>query len=230
MGIAVAIFDFVWTTASVSSVVRVSRRSLAIWGPQERSYIENHVYNVQSPKIITLTMSGSVFFGSSMQVLSDILEETGINVSVEEKVDINMINSPHPHHTRINSVRLPASMSPISVSPGSSLLAKRKKERTQPPKRRDIIVAPRRPPRFLVLNLSSVSNVDASAARGCFLQLAKMCAMRNIVVCAAGASTRIDWIMQTHDTAHHVDIDGLASGSIESSEKIVLFDDLDEGE
>ena len=57
LGIAVAIFDFVLTSANVSSVVRVSRRSLALWSPQQRTIIEN-VYNAQSPKIITLECRG----------------------------------------------------------------------------------------------------------------------------------------------------------------------------
>ena len=74
-----------------------------------------------------------------------------------------------------------------------------------------------------------MSNVDASAARGCFLQLAKMCASRKIVVCASGANSRIDWIMLTHDTAQHADV-ALASGSLDSTDKIILFDDLNEGE
>ena len=230
LGIAVAVFDFVVTSASVSNVVRVSRRSLAMWRPQERAFIESNVYNSQCPKIVTLECRGSVFFGSSMQVLSSILEETGINASVEEKAEISRINSPLPHHSRINNVRLPASLSPVSPSPGSGMLEKRKRERDQQSERKNIIAPTKAPPRFLVLDLSSVTNVDASAARGCFLQLAKMCAARNISVCAAGANSRIDWIMQTHDTAQHVDVDSIASGSIESNDKIILFDDLDEGE
>ncbi|KAL7542533.1 hypothetical protein ACHAXR_011871 [Thalassiosira sp. AJA248-18] len=225
VGIAVAIFDFVVTTASVSSVVRVSRRSLAMWRPQERTFIENHVYNAQCPKIVTLECRGSVFFGSSISMLSNVLDETGLMASVDEKekAEISRLNSPLPHRPRLSG-----SLSPASVSPGSGRLERRKKERPKQPERRNLIPTPNTTPRFLVLDLSSVSNVDASAARGCFLQLAKMCAKRKIVVCAAGANSRIDWIMQTHDTAHHVDIDGLASGSIESSEKIILFDALDE--
>ncbi len=79
------------------------------------------------------------------------------------------------------------------------------------------------------MDLSSVSNVDASATRGCFLQLARICARRKIIVCAAGANSRIDWMMQTHGTAQHADADGLAIGSVESNDKIILFNDLDEG-
>ena len=223
-----AVFDFVWTTASISNVVRVARRSVALWNPRERTFIESVVYSAQFPKIITLEIRGSVFFGSSMQILSTILEEIGINISVEEKAEIGMVNSPIAK-SRINSVRIPSSLSPASVSPGSRGLKERRRERAreEQPERRSN--PPRVPPRFLVLDLSSVSNVDASAARGCFLQLAKICARRKVIVCAAGANTRIDWIMQTHDTAQHVDVDGLAIGSAESNDKIILFNDLDEG-
>ena len=72
----VAIVDFVLTAASISNVSRVSRRSMAFYRPQERAYIENHVYNSFHPKIVTLEVRGAVFFGSSMQVLSNILGES----------------------------------------------------------------------------------------------------------------------------------------------------------
>jgi len=224
LGIVVAIFDFVVTTASVSSVIRVSRRSLALWRPQERAFIENNVYNATSPKIVTLECRGAVFFGSSMQILSNILDETGINVSIEEKAEISRINSPLPHHPRMNSLRLPGSLSPASVSPGQRMKGKRQKPKT--PMNNAIVL--RAPPRFLVLDLAAVSNIDASAARGCFLQLAKVLSRRSITVCAAGANSKIDWIMQTHDTAKHFDVDSLACGLIESNDKIILFEDLDE--
>lgn len=87
----VAIFDFVLTTASVSSVSKVSRRSLAFYAPNERVFVENHVYNSQHPKIVTLEIRGAVFFGSSMQVLSTILEKTGILLSVQEKQEVRVL-------------------------------------------------------------------------------------------------------------------------------------------
>ncbi|KAL9190695.1 hypothetical protein ACHAXT_000401 [Thalassiosira profunda] len=223
LGIAVAIFDYVLTSASVSHVVRVSRRSLAIWRPQERSFLEKQVYDAYCPKIVTLELRGSIFFGSAMQVLHNLLEETGISASVEEKTEITRVNSPLPNRSRIDSVRLPESLSPSTASP----LGGRLSHRNSPTigKKRNVM-APSVPPRFLVLDLLSVSNVDASAARGCFLQLAKMCVRRNVVVCAAGANSRIDWLLQTHETARRLEVDE-ASGSVDG-EKIILFDDLDE--
>ncbi|KAL7430923.1 hypothetical protein ACHAXH_003229, partial [Discostella pseudostelligera] len=224
LGIAVAVFDYVWTSANVSSVVPVARRSLTLWSPQQRTYIENHVYNAQHPKIVTLECRGSVFFGSSMQFLSSILDKICINPSVEEKAEINVVNSPIPNRAR-HSANSP--LPSASSSPTDGYLQERRRERAEEDFKRKARSAPRAPPRFLVLDLSSVSNIDASAARGCFLQLAKICAAREIVVCAAGANSRIDWIMQTHDAAQHV-ADGLASGSLRSNEKIILFNDFDE--
>lgn len=221
-----AIFDFVWTSATVSSVVRVSRRSLALWSPQQRLFI-NEQYN--SDRIVTLQLRGSIFFGSSMTVLSNILDEAGVPAYIDEQAEISRANSPLPHR-RMNSVRIPSSLSPTAVSPGSGSLSKRRQERSQQqPKKKLIMAANRRaPPRFLVLDLASVSNVDASAARGCFLQLAKMCNKRKITVCASGANNRINWLLETHDTAQHLDLDALSSGAL-PSEKILLFDDIDEG-
>ena len=203
MGIAVAIFDFVWTSATVSSVVRVSRRSLMLWSPQQRLFI-NEQYN--TCRIVTLQLRGSVFFGSSMTVLSNILDEAGVPASVYEQAEISKANSPLPHR-RVNSVRIPSSLSPASISPGSGSLSKRRQERSQQqPEKKQLLMSTNRraPPRFLVLDLASVSNVDASAARGCFLQLAKMCNKRKITVCASGANNRINWLLETHDTAQHV--------------------------
>lgn len=225
LGIAIAIFDYVWTSANVSSVLPVARRSLTLWSPQQRTYIENHIYNAKHPKIVTLECRGSVFFGSSMQFLSSILDKISIHPSVEETAEISVVNSPVPNRTRhsLNSPIRSASASPIS-----DRLHERKRAREDDIKRKPRSVL-RVPPRYLVLDLSSVSNIDASAARGCFLQLAKICAAREIVVCAAGANSRIDWILQTHDAAQHV-VDGLASGSLDTKEKIILFNDFDEGE
>jgi hypothetical protein len=148
-----------------------------------------------------------------MQVLGNIIEEAGINLSMEERVDISRVNNTLPGLNRVNSIR------PQHPSGNA------KEERSQHPANRNLT---RPPPRFLVLDLTSIHSIDASGARGCFLQLAKMCAMRNITVCAAGADNRINWILESHDTAHHMDIDGFASAK--SSDKIILFAGLDEGE
>ena len=154
MGIAVAIFDFVFTAATVSSVDRVSRRSLALWSPQQRAFIDNQ-YN--SGRIVTMQCKGNIFFGSSMQMLANILHQAGINIDVDEKAEISRVNSPIPHR-RINSLRIPQSLSPasVSVSPGSGRLEKRQKERKQQTEEKRLIVTSSiSPPRFLVLDLST---------------------------------------------------------------------------
>jgi hypothetical protein len=55
-----------------------------------------------------------------------------------------------------------------------------------------------------------------------------MCAARRIVVCAAGQNGRIDWIMQTHDCANRMETEEVTSGSLDKSQKIILFDDLND--
>ena len=175
--------------------------------------------------VITISASvrGAIFFGSSIQVLSNILETAGIDASVEEKVEIATCNSPLPHHSRMNSIRVPGSLSPASVSPSASPSNRASKtQKVSTPR-----VSKHYKPHFLVLDMSSVSTVDASAARGCFLQLAKMCAARQIVICAAGQNSRIGWIMQTHECANHVDSEHTSSIG-ERNKKILLFDDLND--
>lgn len=164
-----------------------------------------------------------MFFGSSIQVLSNILDAAGIDASIQEKAEITRINSPLPHHSRVNSIRIPESLSPASVSPSLSRdtgMAKRKDDAAQ---RKSINYKPR----FLVLDLSSVSTIDATSARGCWLQLAKMASARGIVVLAAGQNSRIDWIMQTHDCATRIEPEkGIITE--EAKQKIILFDDLND--
>jgi len=67
-----------------------------------------------------------------------------------------------------------------------------------------------RPPRFLVLDFLYVSHLDASATRGCFLQLVKLCAKQDIVVCASGVTPRIEWMFRTHGVAYKTSEEGTA--------------------
>jgi CRP-like cAMP-binding protein len=60
-------------------------------------------------------------------------------------------------------------------------------------------------PQFVVLDLAQVPNLDASAARGCFLQLSRVCAKRGILVCAAGACPRAEWMLRSHDVAYDLE-------------------------
>jgi len=108
-----------------------------LWSPQQRLFIDEQ-YN--SDRIVTLQLRGSVFFGSSMTVLSNILDEAGVPASVDEQAEISKANSPLPHR-RVNSVRIPSSLSPSMVSPGSGSLSKRRKGRSQQqPKKKQLIM------------------------------------------------------------------------------------------
>jgi len=224
LGIITAVLDFVLATANVSTIARVSRRSLAMWRPQERGVLEATAYNQDRAQILTLEVRGAIFFGSSMKALGNILEEVGINASTEEKKEIVMTNSPLPHHSHIRR------HSP-SLTPSSFRERREQRKKSNQLDTTMKLAVQRVPPRFLVLDLSSVTNVDASAARGCFLQLAKMCANRNVVVCAAGANSHITWILKTHETAHEFDLHESEDGHSQIGklkEKIILFNDLNE--
>ena len=225
LGILTAIVDFVLATASVSTIARVSRRSLAMWRPQEREVLETIAYNPDRTQILTLEVRGAIFFGSSMKALGSILDEAGINASMEEKEEIVMTNSPLLHHSRVNNI----GHSPSLSSPNYRERREQRKEDYNFNTTAKL-AAQRTPPRFIVLDLSSVTNVDASAARGCFLQLAKMCANRNVIVCAAAANSHVKWILKTHETADDFDMHGVEDAQIDQllEDKIILFNDLNE--
>lgn len=224
LGIITAVLDFVLATANVSTIARVSRRSLAMWRPQERAVLEATAYNQDRAQILTLEVRGAIFFGSSMKALDNILKEAGINASTEEKKEIVLTNSPLPHHSHIRR------HSP-SLSPSSFRERREQRKKSNQLGTTVKLAVQRVPPRFLVLDLSSVTNVDASAARGCFLQLAKMCTNRNVVVCAAGANCHITWILKTHETANEFDLHESEDGHSQIDrlkERIILFNDLNE--
>ena len=153
--------DYVFTTAQVTTVTRVIKRSRAVWTPADYKLLQDNAYG-RVAKIVTFEIRGSVFFGSSIQLLQNISEDIGLDATQEEAQELT-IASPAPRgHPRL--MKHPSFTSSTSVQPNI-----------------------RRRPCFLVLDLSHLNNLDASATRGCFLQLAKMCAKRGILVCASGA-------------------------------------------
>ena len=64
------------------------------------------------------------------------------------------------------------------------------------------------PPRFVVLDLMGVTHLDTSATRGCFLQLVKMAAKKQIIVCVSGLSPKIEWMFRSHEVAFETAIEG----------------------
>jgi CRP-like cAMP-binding protein len=197
VGVLVAIVSHVISTAQVSSVNRISMSSRAVWTPSDYKLLHDHGYNPLHPKIVTLEITGTVFFGSSLKLLERITEEIGLNLSEEELPENMLLKSPH---------RSPYSMSMdlerrMSFTPKRNLLN---------------ATAPHRPPKLLVLDLTHVPNLDASASRGCFLQLAKMCAKRDMIVCAAGANPRVEWMLRSHDVAHDVEEEARVEAYLQS--------------
>ena len=209
-GVVVAVIDYVFTTAQVTTVTRVIKRSRAVWTPEDYKLLQDNAYG-RVAKIVTFEIRGSVFFGSSIQLLQNISEDIGLDATQEEAQELT-IASPAPRgHPRL--MRHPSFTSRTSVQPNI-----------------------RRRPCFLVLDLSHLNNLDASATRGCFLQLAKMCAKRGILVCASGALPRVEWMLRSHDAAHTIEEEEKVKQSlldtesgVKSTEKILLFLTVYEG-
>ena len=196
VGVLVAVVDHVVLTAKTSTITKIQKRSRAIWSPEESKILHNYVYNIATgPKIVTLEMTGTIFFGSALQSLNRIVEELNLKDDVDGIADSLM--SPGTPHTP------------------SLIAVKRKKageERQQP------IKSAGRPPKFLVLDLLYVTMIDASATRGCFLQLVKLCSKQGIIVCASGVTPRIEWMFRTHGASYKTAGEGQAvSARLQSS-------------
>lgn len=168
-GVIVALVEHIASTTRVSSIGRVLKRSRAVWHTTEYKILQTHGYNQENPKIVTLEVKGPVFFGSSQKLLTDITEQIGLSMSTED-VERIVLSTPHTStpHSRLKARRV--------NSPSS-----RGKEAIKRPKYR---------PSFVILDFQSMHNLDASAATSCFLQLAKLCEKRGILLCASGAIPR----------------------------------------
>lgn len=172
--------------------------------------LQDHAYG-RVAKIVTFDIKGSLFFGSSIQLLQNISEDIGLEATQEETQELNMASPAPRGHPRL--VKNQSFTGRNLIQPNI-----------------------RRRPDYIVLDLSHLNNLDASAARGCFLQLAKMCAKRGIVVCATGALPRVEWMMRSHDVAYTIEEEEQvkqslldAESEVEETEKVILFLTVYEG-
>jgi SulP family sulfate permease len=146
IGVLFAVFENVVMTAQTTIVHRVRKRSRAVWSKESFKILQDHAYHSTYPKILVLELAGPVFFGSSQNVLNRLIEEIGIEQSQTEEAE-TLIKSPHTSSHLLTKDRKPS----FFRNPGKATVLSR-------------------PPQFVVLDLAQVSNVDASAARACFLQ------------------------------------------------------------
>lgn len=173
-GVVVAVIDHVASTTRISSLQRVIKRSRAVWSNDHWQILQLHGYHPSNPKIITLELSGPVFFGSSQKVMDEIMEEIGLSVSEDE---IRSLTDASPHaSTHISGLRR-NSMKRIQAKPKISL------------------------PRYVVIDVSEMHLLDASAATSCFGQLAKLCEKRGIFLFAAGLLPRVEWMLRSHEVS-----------------------------
>eukprot|EP00557_Chaetoceros_sp_GSL56_P008080 CAMPEP_0176494092 /NCGR_PEP_ID=MMETSP0200_2-20121128/9900_1 /TAXON_ID=947934 /ORGANISM="Chaetoceros sp., Strain GSL56" /LENGTH=835 /DNA_ID=CAMNT_0017891803 /DNA_START=300 /DNA_END=2807 /DNA_ORIENTATION=- len=225
-GVIVAVVEYVVSTSRVSSLRRVMKQSRVVWQPHHRKLLQEVGYDTSHPKILTLEVRETVFFGSSLLLLSRICDEIGISASPTDMMEMSLAS---PRHFS-KSPKAPTATSLISS-------LKRKRRETQGPPDVSSLNEKRRRPKYVLLDLSQVPNVDASAARSCFLQLAKMCSKNGIIMIATGANPRVDWILRSHDVTYSTKEEGIVKNQLLHphrvvqradipSEKVLLFDSL----
>lgn len=224
VGIFVAGGEYIVSTARESSVRQVLKRSRNIWQPQHRKLLQDVGYDNRNPRIVTLEVRDTVFFGSSLSLLSKICNEIGIDATATDMVEISFASPRHSGRT-------------CSTPTAASLTAlRRNREMSQAPLENQIERKKIRP-KYVILEVSQVPNVDATAARSCFLQLAKMCSKNGIMLCAVAANPKVDWTLRSHDVAYSIEEEAIIKnqllyphkekGSIETPfGKVLLFDSL----
>ena len=215
-GVIVAVMDYVVTTARVSSLRRVMKRSRAIRQVGHRKYL-HEAYENERPKIMTFEVREAVFFGSSLQLLTEICDEIGISASQSDMIELSL-KSPRPY-----SGRTPSSQEVRRSKEHKNYSSTTKKGKSIP--------------RFVVLDLSHVPTVDASSARSCFLQLSRICKKHEIILCMV-TNLRVAWILRSHDVAFNYEVEvevkehmfdpsnTLANGLMHN--RIILFDTVNE--
>jgi len=175
-GVVVAVIDHVASTTRISSLQRVMKRSRAVWSNEHWQMLQLHGYHPSNPKIITLELSGPVFFGTSQKVMGEIMGEIGLSVSEDEMKKL-ALSSPHTS-TQLSGLRRDnSSMNRLHAKPKLIL------------------------PRYVVIDVSEMHLLDASAATSCFLQLAKLCEKRGIFLFAAGVLPRVEWMLRSHEVS-----------------------------
>jgi SulP family sulfate permease len=146
IGVLFAILENVVVTAQTTIVHRVHKRSRAVWNKEGFKILQDIGYHPTSPKIVVLEISGPVFFGSSLSVLNRLIEDICLEETPDD-LDTKALKSPHTSSVLLTS--------------------ERKHSFFKNPGKPSVLL---RPPEFVVLDLTGVATVDASAARACFLQ------------------------------------------------------------
>ena len=200
---------------------RVSKHSRLVWSQKQKTLLQNHGYDMTNPKIVTIEIKGTIFFGSALKLLSSISDEIALKQTEEDMLRLSMASPGHRHASGIRRSSLAGSTPHIG---DHEIKAKPKKKRGL-----------RHQPRFVVLDLFFVPNMDSSSARGCFLQLARMCAQNDIFLCASGANAHVEWVFRSHEIAYPIDEEEKAKKQIldtkrwypnEHPDHILLFETL----
>ena len=222
VGVVSAMVEQALSTAQTTTVLCVPKRSKAVWSREEMQLLHRHVYqqNDSTRPIVTLELMGPVFFGSALYLMERLLHEVGLSTALDHGNNHN--NTKERIQSNGNDTRTdngPFKGSPaIPHSPRTSpyFVALNKRPSlfhqdvastvSHGPNHRTTTSGgsiPRRsPPKYCVLDLTQVSNMDASSARSCFVQFAKLCSQEGITVCASGATPRIAWMLRTHQAAY----------------------------
>jgi MFS superfamily sulfate permease-like transporter len=206
-GVVVALIDHVGTTTRVSSLNRVLKRSRMVWSAETYNILQLHGYSSDNEKIVTLEIKGPVFFGSSQKLLQDITEEIGLDISDKELRQIALA-SPHtstPHSSiKARKPRGVNSRRRTRIHPQYVVLDMTSMHNLDASAASRLCIEVIHP-QYVVLDMTSMHNLDASAASSCFLQLAKLCEKRGIFLCAAGVLPRVEWMLRSHHVAYAFD-------------------------
>lgn len=146
IGVLVAIIDHTIHSSKTLNVYRVSKKSRVVRTPEEQRILQYQGYNFQAPKIVTLEVAGSVFFGSSLGLLHRMTEELGLDMN-----DSAITRTP-----------------PVFKSPHTpSFLLIKERRGSVFTSKKEVARALVTPPKYLVVDLTRLNNLDGKIYDAC---------------------------------------------------------------
>ncbi|KDO33892.1 hypothetical protein SPRG_01772 [Saprolegnia parasitica CBS 223.65] len=211
LGLICAMTNFVFSYAEGVSVVKTLSRSRV-----QRSYQERQFLRAHQGQIVTLELHGYFFFGSSIRLMEVIKKS---------------IYVAHAKATEATPLLLMEAATQSSVShPLKVCTLKAFEERSGVKSAIDEEAEMTMlPTRFLLLDFSHVSGIDATASRSCFTAMKSLLARHNIALAFARLSPEIERQLQMNgvlddddDSTSDIHIYASADAGLEVFENVLL--------
>jgi SulP family sulfate permease len=206
-GIALAAASFLVEYAKVqdirvvhrtSNVIRNADQHALLYGANALGLDTEHGHSRQQDAIVTIALQGHIFFGSATRIQNCV--KSAVYVRPPLGGDGSAANDGSVSGSNGKSERLPL----LADNRGSGARYTEEAHVTLPPALVNLHAQPcsdrdRRPTRFVVLDFSQVSGMDATAARSCFLALKLSFSLGRVCAVYCGIKPSVEFLLRVND-------------------------------